>query len=62
VRLHQAGRLRRGLAPARAVDLLLVSTAFAAWDELATGRGRSPATATATITTDLAVWAVVRDA
>jgi hypothetical protein len=61
VRLHQAGRLRRGLAPARAVDLLLVSTAFAAWDELATGRGRSPATATATIT-DLAVWAVVRDA
>jgi hypothetical protein len=43
------------------VDLLLVSTAFAAWDELATSRGRPPATATATIT-DLAVWAVVRDA
>jgi len=60
-RLHQAGRLRRGLAPARAVDLLLISTAFGAWDELVTSRGRSPATATAAIT-DLAVRAVVSDA
>jgi AcrR family transcriptional regulator len=59
-RLHQAGRLRRGLAPDRAVDLLLVSTTFAAWDELVTGRGRSPAAATAAIT-DLAVRAVVGD-
>jgi len=60
-RLHQAGRLRRGLAPDRAVDLLLVSTAFAAWDELVTSRDRSPASATAAIT-QLAVWAVVGDA
>jgi AcrR family transcriptional regulator len=57
-RLHQDGRLRRGLTPARAVDLLLIVTAFAAWDELITSRNRSPATATATIT-DLAVTAVV---
>ena len=57
-RLHRAGRLRRDLTPARAVDLLLVSTAFAAWDELVTGRGRSPAAATAAVT-DLAVRAVV---
>jgi len=57
-RLHQAGRLRGGLGRARAVDLLLVITAFAAWDELRTTRGRSAAAATATIT-DLAVRAVV---
>ena len=49
-RLHQAGRLRDGLTRARAADLLLVITAFAAWDELRTGRNRSPAAATAAIT------------
>ena len=57
-RLHQAGRLRPGLTPARAVDLLLVTTAFAAWDELVTSRNRSPATATAAIV-DLAIRAVL---
>jgi AcrR family transcriptional regulator len=60
VRLRQAGRLRRGLTADRAVDLLLVSTAFAAWDELVTSRNRSPATATDTIA-DLAIRAVVTD-
>ena len=59
-RLHQAGRLRDGLTSARAVDLLLVVTAFAAWDELVTGRHRSAAAATAAIA-DLAVRSVVRD-
>jgi AcrR family transcriptional regulator len=57
-RLHQADRLRGGLGRARAVDLLLVITAFAAWDELRTTRGRSAAAATAAIT-GLAVRAVV---
>jgi hypothetical protein len=57
-RLHRTGRLRRDLTPDRAVDLLLISTSFAAWDELVTSRNRSPATATATIT-DLAIRAVV---
>jgi AcrR family transcriptional regulator len=57
-RLHQAGRLRSGLARDRAVDLLLVISAFAAWDELLTVRNRSPADATATIA-DLAIRAVV---
>ncbi len=56
-RLDQAGRLRAGLTPARAVDLLLVVTAFAAWDELVTSRNRSPAAATAAIT-DLAICAL----
>ena len=56
-RLHQAGRLRADLTPARAVDLLLVITAFAAWDELVTSRNRSPAAATAALT-DLAIRAV----
>ena len=55
-RLHRTGRLRRDLTPAHAVDLLLISTAFAAWDELVTSRNRSPAAAI----TDLAVTAVVR--
>jgi AcrR family transcriptional regulator len=59
-RLYQAGRLRGGLARDRAVDLLLVVMAFAAWDELVSTRGRSPAAATATIA-DLAVRAVVSD-
>jgi AcrR family transcriptional regulator len=59
-RLHQAGRLRGGLARDRAVDLLLVITAFAAWDELLTARGRSPAAASATIA-GLAIRAVVED-
>lgn len=59
-RLHQAGRLRRGLTPAHAVDLLLVITAFPAWDELRTARHRSPQAATATIT-DLAHHAVTAD-
>jgi hypothetical protein len=59
-RLQQAGRLQAGLARDRAVDLLLVTTAFAAWDELLTARHRSPAAATAAIT-DLAVRAVVSD-
>jgi hypothetical protein len=59
-RLHQAGRLRGGLARDRAIDLLLVTTAFAAWDELLTARGRSPAAATVTIA-DLAIRAVVGD-
>ena len=56
--LHQAGRLRDGLTRAGAADLLLVITAFAAWDELRTGRNRSPAAAAAAIT-GLAVRAVV---
>jgi hypothetical protein len=59
-RLHQVGRLRSGLARDRAVDLLLVISAFAAWDELLTVRNRSPADATATIA-DLAIRAVVSD-
>ncbi len=59
-RLHQAGRLRHGLTRAHAVDLLLVITAFPAWDELRTTRHRSPQTATATIT-DLARHAVTAD-
>jgi AcrR family transcriptional regulator len=59
-RLHQAGRLRASLTPARAVDLLLVITAFPAWDELVTSRNRSPATATATLI-DLAIQAVTTD-
>jgi AcrR family transcriptional regulator len=57
-RLHRAGRLRGGLTRARAVDLLLVTTAFAAWDELHTTRHRTPAAATAAIV-DLALRAVV---
>ena len=57
-RLHQAGRLRGGLARDRAVDLLLVITAFAAWDDLLTTRGRSPDEAAGTIV-DLAIRAVV---
>ena len=57
-RLHQAGRLRDGLAWSGAVDLLLVITAFAAWDELRTGRNRSAAAVTAAITS-LPVRAVV---
>jgi AcrR family transcriptional regulator len=60
LRLHQAGRLRDGLARARAVDLLMVITAFAAWDELVTARNRPAATATAAVA-DLAVRAVVKD-
>jgi len=56
-RLHQAGQLRPGLTRPRAVDLLLVITAFAAWDELRTTRNRSPAAATTTITS-LAIRAV----
>ena len=59
-RLHQAGRLRGDLAHARAVDLLLVVTAFAAWDELVTARSRTAATAAAIIA-DLAMRAVVND-
>lgn len=59
-RLHQAGRLRRGLTRAHAVDLLLVITAFPAWDELHAARHRSPQAATATIT-DLARHAVTAD-
>jgi AcrR family transcriptional regulator len=59
-RLHQAGRLRSGLARDRAIDFLLVITAFAAWDELLTVRNRSPAAATAAIA-DLAIRAVVSD-
>jgi AcrR family transcriptional regulator len=57
-RLHQAGRLRPGLTFAGAVDLLLIITAFAAWDELVSSRNHSPATATAAIT-DLAIRAVI---
>jgi hypothetical protein len=57
-RLHQAGRLRDGLARPGAVDLLLVITAFAAWDELCIARNRSPAAASAAIIS-LAVRAVV---
>jgi AcrR family transcriptional regulator len=60
-RLHQAGRLRPGLTPARAVDLLLVITAFAAWDELVTSRSRAPAAATAALI-DLALRAVLSGA
>jgi AcrR family transcriptional regulator len=57
-RLHQAGRLRASLTPARAVDLLLIITAFTAWDELVTSRNHSPATATAALI-DLAIRAVL---
>jgi AcrR family transcriptional regulator len=57
-RLYQAGHLRDGLTQPGAVDLLLVITAFTAWDELRTGRNRSPATTTAAIT-DLAIRAVI---
>jgi len=57
-RLGQAGRLRSGLTPDGAVDLLLVITAFAAWDELVVSRNRTEAEATAIIT-DLAITAVV---
>ena len=60
-RLHQAGCLRPGLTRARAVDLLLVITAFAAWDELVTSRNRSPADAAAAVI-DLAIWAVLSGA
>lgn len=60
-RLGQAGLLRAGLSGADAVDLLMVVTAFAAWDELVTSRSRSPADATAALV-DLAVLAVVRRA
>ena len=59
-RLHQAGRLRSGLTRAHAADLLLVITAFTAWDELRTARHRSPAAATAIIA-GLAHRAVVTD-
>lgn len=59
-RLHEAGRLRDGLDRAQAVDLLLVVTAFSAWDELVTARNRSAATASAAIA-DLALRAVVKD-
>ena len=59
-RLHHAGRLRDGMTTAEAADLLLVVTAFAAWDELATGRNRPAATATAAII-GLAVRAVVKN-
>lgn len=59
-RLHRAGRLRDGLARAQAVDLLVVVTAFAAWDELVTTRNRSAATATDAIV-DLAMRSVVKD-
>lgn len=59
-RLHHARRLREGLARARAVDLLMVVTSFAAWDQLVTTRHRSAAAATAAVV-DLALRAVVRD-
>lgn len=59
-RLYRAGRLRDGLARAQAVDLLVVVTAFAAWDELVTTRNRSAATATDAIV-DLAMRSVVKD-
>ncbi len=59
-RLSRAGRLRDGLARAQAVDLLVVVTAFAAWDELVTTRNRSAATATDVIV-DLAMRSVVKD-
>ena len=59
-RLHQAGLLRDDMTPAQAADLLLVVTAFTAWDDLATARNRPPATATAVIV-DLAIRAVVKD-
>jgi len=59
-RLHEAGRLRDDLDRAQAVDLLLVVTAFSAWDELVTARNRSAATASAAIA-DLALRAVVKD-
>lgn len=44
--------------PARAADLLVVVTAFAAWDEIVTHRNRSAATATIV---DLAVRSAVKD-
>jgi len=59
-RLHRAGRLRNGLTRAQAVDLLLVITAFTAWDELRTARHRPAAAATAIIA-GLAHRAVVAD-
>ena len=57
-RLCEAGHLRDGLTPDAAVDLLMVVTAFTAWDDLVTSRNRTPAAATAAIA-DLAVRAVV---
>jgi TetR/AcrR family transcriptional regulator len=45
-RLDDAGALAAGLSRRDAVDLLVAATGFAGWDQIATTRRRSPATAT----------------
>ena len=45
-RLDDAGALASGLSRRDAVDLLVAATGFAGWDQIATARRRSPATAT----------------
>jgi hypothetical protein len=57
-RLLGADRLDANLTRSQAVDLLLVVTNFAAWDQLVTLRGRTPSAATAVLV-DLAVRAVI---
>jgi len=47
-RLDDAGALAADLSRRDAVDLLVAATGFAGWDQIATARRRSPATATAT--------------
>ncbi len=56
-RLDEAGRLASGLRQQDAADLLIAATSFAGWDQLVTGRQRSPDTATDLII-DLACRAV----
>ena len=57
-RLHAAGQLRDGLAPAQAADLLWLLTSFSAFDELFGPRGLD-ATATADALLDLVRRAVL---
>jgi AcrR family transcriptional regulator len=45
-RLHDAGALAPGLSRRDAADLLITTTSFAGWDQIATARGRPAATAT----------------
>ena len=45
-RLDDAGALAAGLRRRDAVDLLVVATGFAGWDQIVTARRRPPATAT----------------
>jgi AcrR family transcriptional regulator len=45
-RLDDSGALAAGLSRRDAIDLLVAATCFAGWDQIATARRRSPATAT----------------